>query len=225
MKASLQQRRRKRPFDHVRYIRSSATVRAKDRDGTRHGAPSLWQVIRILLKSAVSYFFDSRFYNAIGPVQCPPEYLQPLHADGEPDEIRREPAVPLLLLRELGVGRPGGWIARLLASPTLARWEKRPRPLMNFSPASPPLMPNTTMPPNPFSRYRGPARGRITLQAGIADPATMGVPGGARPPAWHCRSAAASSAAGSRFPGETSRRCPDGCRRPGFAAGSAACAG
>ena len=46
-----------------------------------------------------------------------------------------------------------GWMARDLASPTLARWENSSSPSMNRLPAAiQPRMPKVTMPPQPLVR-------------------------------------------------------------------------
>ena len=65
-----------------------------------------------------------------------------------------------------------GWIARLLASPTFARWLKSSRPSMNFWPApAPPLMPDPRTSRGALRQISSsPARDGVAGQAGIAHP-------------------------------------------------------
>ena len=84
-------------------------------------------------------------------VQVPQDILDILKADAQTNEIGRDAGADLVVLAQLAVRGGRGWIARLLASPTLARWLKSCRLSMNFLPAARrPSIPKPRIAPDAF---------------------------------------------------------------------------
>ena len=75
-------------------------------------------------------------------------------AEAESDVVGLDAGGDLLLGGELAVGGAGGWMARLLASPMLARWLKSLSELMTrLAPSKPAFTPKPRRPPYPPVRY------------------------------------------------------------------------